>query len=137
MITLGIETSCDDTSICLLETDDAGNGFPVILAHHSFSQETILQEWGGVVPEIAARNHLAKVTRFHRKCDTCAVLGCKGHSDNPIVKGRLWFGLDFFVPADRGRRSEDPPRTKSFLEFLWPQKNQEHTWEVLQTSLFG
>ena len=62
MITLGIETSCDDTSICILETKESSNERPNILAHLSFSQEVMLQKWGGVVPEIAARNHLAKVT---------------------------------------------------------------------------
>ena len=62
MITLGIETSCDDTSICILETKESSSERPRILAHLSFSQERMLQKWGGVVPEIAARNHLAKVT---------------------------------------------------------------------------
>ena len=67
MITLGIETSCDDTSICLLKTEYETKNLPEVLAHHSFSQETILQEWGGVVPEIAARNHLTKITPLLRK----------------------------------------------------------------------
>lgn len=53
---LGIETSCDDTSLALLE--DRGDGKSNILAHKSLSQEELLQEWGGVVPELAARNHL-------------------------------------------------------------------------------
>ena len=62
-IILGIETSCDDTSICLLK------GFPgtpiqkpEVLSMHIFSQDDILKKWGGVVPEIAARNHLEKLT---------------------------------------------------------------------------
>jgi N6-L-threonylcarbamoyladenine synthase len=60
---LGIETSCDDTSIAILKgnTDNLSLK-PEILAHCSFSQEIILQKWGGVVPEIAARNHLEKLT---------------------------------------------------------------------------
>jgi N6-L-threonylcarbamoyladenine synthase len=56
---LGIETSCDDTSICILEET---SGFPKILSLKSFTQEEILKTWGGVVPEIAARNHLQKIT---------------------------------------------------------------------------
>ncbi len=56
---LGIETSCDDTSICILkETSNS----PEVLAHVSFTQEEILRKWGGIVPEIAARNHLQKIT---------------------------------------------------------------------------
>lgn len=60
---LGIETSCDDTSIAILKgnPDDLLQK-PSLLAHQSFSQEFILQKWGGVVPEIAARNHLEKIT---------------------------------------------------------------------------
>ena len=60
---LGIETSCDDTSIAILKgkPEDLSTK-PTLLAHQSFSQELILQKWGGVVPEIAARNHLEKLT---------------------------------------------------------------------------
>ena len=60
-IILGIETSCDDTSICLLEGDHPG-GIPKVLAVSAFSQEEILAKWGGVVPEIAARNHMMKLS---------------------------------------------------------------------------
>lgn len=59
MIVLGIETSCDDTSLCLLKGN--ADSRPEILSHTHFSQETILREWGGIVPEIAARNHLLKL----------------------------------------------------------------------------
>ncbi len=60
---LGIETSWDDTSIALLKGNPEDlTQKPILLAHQSFSQELILQKWGGVVPEIAARNHLEKLT---------------------------------------------------------------------------
>lgn len=59
---LGIETSCDDTSIAILKGNPRDlSQKPVLLSHQSFSQELILQKWGGVVPEIAARNHLEKL----------------------------------------------------------------------------
>ena len=62
-IILGIETSCDDTSIALIKGNpDRLDLIPEVIAHHSFSQELILARWGGVVPEIAARNHLEKIT---------------------------------------------------------------------------
>ncbi len=57
-IVLGIETSCDDTSVGILSHE---NGRPEVLAHKTFGQEEILRTWGGVVPEIAARNHLQKI----------------------------------------------------------------------------
>jgi N6-L-threonylcarbamoyladenine synthase len=65
-IILGIETSCDDTSICILKENR--DGLPEILIHKSFSQELILKKWGGVVPEIAARNHLDKIVPLLDEC---------------------------------------------------------------------
>lgn len=49
---LGIETSCDETAIAIV--DEAGN----ILSNVLVSQIDIHSEFGGVVPEIASRNHL-------------------------------------------------------------------------------
>jgi N6-L-threonylcarbamoyladenine synthase len=57
-IVLGIETSCDDTSVAILQRTDS---YPVLLAYEKFNQEMLLKKWGGVVPEIAARNHLEKI----------------------------------------------------------------------------
>lgn len=62
MIVLGIETSCDDTSVALIKGQKGKwEEAPQILAHQSFSQEILLRKWGGVVPEIAARNHIQKL----------------------------------------------------------------------------
>lgn len=63
MLILGIETSCDDTSVALIEGEPGTQTTeaPKVLAHQSFSQEVLLRRWGGVVPEIAARNHLVKL----------------------------------------------------------------------------
>lgn len=55
---LGIETSCDDTSVAIMAADRNG---AELLSHLSYSQIEDLKQWGGVVPEIAARNHLAKI----------------------------------------------------------------------------
>lgn len=57
-IILGIETSCDDTSIALVEVTQ---GTPKILSLNSFSQDFILKKWGGVVPELAARSHVKAI----------------------------------------------------------------------------
>lgn len=54
---LGIETSCDDTSIAIIEVASPNK----VLTHITAGQEDILKVWGGVVPEIAARNHLEKI----------------------------------------------------------------------------
>ena len=72
-IILGIETSCDDTSICILKgTSGIYKSTPKIIVHNRFSQETMLKKWGGVVPEIASRNHLAKLVPLLKECFTKA-----------------------------------------------------------------
>lgn len=71
-IILGIETSCDDTSLCILKSSDEEKS---VLALNSYSQDFMLKKWGGVVPELAARNHveaippLLKVTLEEAKID--------------------------------------------------------------------
>ncbi|MEI8292862.1 MAG: tRNA (adenosine(37)-N6)-threonylcarbamoyltransferase complex transferase subunit TsaD [bacterium] len=49
---LAIETSCDETAAAVLR------GFGEVLSHEIFSQADIHSEFGGVVPEVASRNHL-------------------------------------------------------------------------------
>jgi len=51
-ILLAIETSCDETAAAVLRDFDG------ILAHEIFSQAEIHSQFGGVVPEVASRNHL-------------------------------------------------------------------------------
>jgi N6-L-threonylcarbamoyladenine synthase len=50
VFTLGIDTSCDDTSVAVLENDE-------VLASIVSSQIDIHREWGGVVPGLARREH--------------------------------------------------------------------------------
>ena len=52
MIILGIETSCDETAVAVFDTDDG------LLSHTLRSQIALHAPYGGVVPEIAARDHL-------------------------------------------------------------------------------
>lgn len=51
---LAIESSCDETAVAILRQDEGG---PVILASEISSQIDIHREFGGVVPELASRNH--------------------------------------------------------------------------------
>ncbi len=53
MLVFATETSCDETSICLMENE-------TIIKHITFSQE-IHKKHGGVVPELASRSHLEKI----------------------------------------------------------------------------
>jgi len=65
---LAIETSCDETAAAVLE------GFGGVLAHEIFSQAQIHSEFGGVVPEVASRNHLEFLPRIvNRTLDSAGV----------------------------------------------------------------
>ena len=59
MVVLGIESSCDETGVALVEA--AGAGVPVLLAHALHSQVEMHQAYGGVVPELASRDHIRRV----------------------------------------------------------------------------
>ena len=99
-LVLGIETSCDDTSICLLKgPPGTGHEAPEVLAHLSFSQEKILKKWGGVVPEIASRNHLEKLTplieeAFERTNIKPKAIDLIGVTTHPGLLGPLLTGLN-------------------------------------------
>lgn len=58
MLILGIESSCDDTSIALI--DASARGFK-ILAEKTASQIEVHKKYGGVVPEIAGRCHAEQI----------------------------------------------------------------------------
>ncbi|MGV3572665.1 MAG: tRNA (adenosine(37)-N6)-threonylcarbamoyltransferase complex transferase subunit TsaD [Ramlibacter sp.] len=59
MVVLGIESSCDETGVALVEA--GGTGVPVLLAHALHSQVEMHQAYGGVVPELASRDHIRRV----------------------------------------------------------------------------
>jgi len=56
---LGIESSCDETGVALVQSVD--NGVPKLLSHALFSQIEMHQAYGGVVPELASRDHIRRV----------------------------------------------------------------------------
>ena len=56
---LGIESSCDETAASLITENEEGT--PIILSNVISSQVDIHKEFGGVVPELAARSHLEKI----------------------------------------------------------------------------
>ena len=98
MIVLGIETSCDDTSVCLIKAKDLETP-PEVLALKLFSQETLLKKWGGVVPEIAARNHLTKLAPLLEELFTETKTQTKdidaiGVTTHPGLLGPLLTGLN-------------------------------------------
>jgi len=61
MRVLGIETSCDETAVAIVEADVGDRPVGRILANVVYSQLTEHRRFGGVVPEIAARAHLERI----------------------------------------------------------------------------
>jgi N6-L-threonylcarbamoyladenine synthase len=59
MLVLGIESSCDETGVALVEA--TGAGVPVLRAQALHSQIAMHQAYGGVVPELASRDHIRRV----------------------------------------------------------------------------
>ena len=68
MRVLGIETSCDETGVAVYDSDRG------LLAHELYSQVRLHAEYGGVVPELASRDHIRKTLPLLRRAMDSA--GC-------------------------------------------------------------
>ena len=84
MIVLGIETSCDESAAAVVE-----NGRNV-LSSVVFSQVPLHQPYGGVVPEIASRSHVEKISGVIREA-LCGAFGAAGETE---VRPEWWERLD-------------------------------------------
>jgi N6-L-threonylcarbamoyladenine synthase len=101
MITLGIETSCDETSVALLQDDNA------ILSNIILSQD-VHRGFGGVVPEVASREHLkAIITIYQAALEESGVsqsdIGLIAATYGPGLVGALLVGLNFGKGLAYGR----------------------------------
>ncbi|UGB37830.1 tRNA (adenosine(37)-N6)-threonylcarbamoyltransferase complex transferase subunit TsaD [Frateuria soli] len=93
---LGVETSCDETGVALLRwTPEApGEG---LLAHTLYSQIKLHADYGGVVPELASRDHVRKLMPLVREAlaqagMTPADLGGVAYTAGPGLVGALLVG---------------------------------------------
>lgn len=91
MLVLGIETSCDETGIALYDTTHG------LLSHTLYSQITMHREYGGVVPELASRDHIRRVLPLITQALTAA--GCElrqidaiAYTQGPGLAGALLVG---------------------------------------------
>ncbi len=64
MLILGIESSCDETGVALVHAES--RGLPKLLAHSLYSQVAMHVAYGGVVPELASRDHIRRVIPLAR-----------------------------------------------------------------------
>ena len=65
---LGIESSCDETAASLITENE--QGIPIVLSNIISSQVDVHKEFGGVVPELAARSHIEKIDWIVQKAIT-------------------------------------------------------------------
>ena len=72
-IILGIESSCDETAASLVTENEQGT--PIVLSNIVSSQVDVHKEFGGVVPELAARSHMEKIDWIVQKAINES--GCK------------------------------------------------------------
>ena len=82
-ITLGIESSCDETGIGLYSSDRG------LLAHKLFSQVDLHAEYGGVVPELASRDHIQRTLPLIRETLDAAGIA---YTSGPGLSGALLVG---------------------------------------------
>ncbi|TXS90826.1 tRNA (adenosine(37)-N6)-threonylcarbamoyltransferase complex transferase subunit TsaD [Parahaliea maris] len=91
MLILGLETSCDETGVALYDTSRG------LLAHALFSQVDIHVEYGGVVPELASRDHIRKALPLLEEVLTkagCTAADIEGvaYTAGPGLVGALMVG---------------------------------------------
>ncbi len=95
MLILGIETSCDETGIAVY---DAAAGR--LLAHAIHSQVAMHEAYGGVVPELASRDHVRRLVPLTREVLRRAgreipSLGAVAYTEGPGLAGALLAGASF------------------------------------------
>ena len=91
MLVLGLETSCDETGVALYDT---GRG---LLAHALHSQVAMHAAYGGVVPELASRDHIRRVLPLTRDVlakagRTLDDLDAIAYTEGPGLAGALLVG---------------------------------------------
>jgi N6-L-threonylcarbamoyladenine synthase len=96
---LGFESSCDETGVALVEMR---NGRPHLLAEALHSQAAMHEAYGGVVPELASRDHIRRVVPLTRQVMAQAGLAlsevdCIAYTQGPGLAGALLVGAGVAV----------------------------------------
>ena len=95
MLILGIETSCDETGLALYETQP-----PKLLAHVVHSQVEMHEAYGGVVPELASRDHIRRLIPLSRQVlkdagRSISDISAVAYTEGPGLAGALLAGAAF------------------------------------------
>ena len=114
MIVLGIETSCDETAAAVVATTGAADRPWRVRSNVIASQAAIHREWGGVVPEIASRQHVRDICGVVERAlaDASCALGAIdaiGVTQGPGLVGSLLVGVSFAKAAAAALRKPVVP----------------------------
>jgi N6-L-threonylcarbamoyladenine synthase len=98
MKVLGIESSCDETGVAIV--DASAQGVPRLLAQALHSQVEMHEAYGGVVPELASRDHIRRVLPLLREVLSSAGLPLESldavaYTRGPGLAGALLVGAGF------------------------------------------
>jgi N6-L-threonylcarbamoyladenine synthase len=98
MIVLGIESSCDETGVALVEA--APSGVPRLLSHALHTQAAMHADFGGVVPELASRDHIRRIVPLTRQALAEAGLAMSdldlvAYTRGPGLAGALLVGAGY------------------------------------------
>jgi N6-L-threonylcarbamoyladenine synthase len=93
---LGVESSCDETGVALVRADD-GHAVPCLVAQALHSQVDMHEAYGGVVPELASRDHIRRVLPLARQVlaeanATTADIDMIAYTQGPGLAGALLVG---------------------------------------------
>jgi len=90
VLILGIETSCDDTGVALYDRA-AGK----LVAHAVHTQAAMHEAYGGVVPELASRDHVRRLVPLARRVIGDHRIDGIGYTEGPGLAGALLVGASF------------------------------------------
>ncbi len=94
MLVLGIESSCDETGVALYDSEQG------LLAHALHSQIDMHAEYGGVVPELASRDHIRRILpltekTLHAAHRSLQDIDAIAYTQGPGLSGALLVGTSF------------------------------------------
>lgn len=134
-IILAIETSCDDTSVAILENEK-------VLACQSYNDKTKLNNFGGIVPEIVARYHERKIIETTIKALNQAKINLNmineiAYTNEPGLIGSLFVGKIFAFTLKDLLNIECRPINHIHAHILSPFINQKPVFPFLSLIASG
>ena len=138
MLVLGIETSCDETAAAVVRAGDAGAPPWQLCSSVVASQVEIHRKWGGVVPELAARQHIRDICgtverALHEASTSWDDLDALAVTQGPGLIGSLLVGVSFAKAAAwaAGKPLVAVNHLAGHIESLWLQHGEIPTPAVV------